>query len=108
MIMDYPGTSWIGVGWRPDYLNGRCQDFPFRSEDVKPHPEAELPRKIHKRDNSRTSGHAAGTTVAIPHPEPSGEPKPSGEGAKHSGEGTKPQAEPHPEPEGPGLLFILL
>lgn len=96
MIMDYPGQSWIGVGWRPDYLNGRCQDFPVKTEDIQVHPEVEPPHKVHKRESDhRINGTISNTTTPKSEPEP--EPKPIA--TDH-----KPHAEPTPEPEGPGVI----
>lgn len=63
------GTSWVGVGWRPNDLSPACRAFPEIQEKPKGEP--------------------------LPQPEPKSEPEPESEPKAEP----KPEPEPEPEPE---------
>ncbi|XP_078043273.1 DOMON-like domain-containing protein nahoda isoform X2 [Augochlora pura] len=68
-VMVVNGTSWVGVGWRPNDLTPACRAFPEIQEKPKGEP--------------------------LPQPEPKSEPEPESEPKAEP----KPEPEPEPEPE---------
>ena len=68
MVVQVNGTSWVGIGWRPNSLTAECKNFPV----IKDLYESNVPEAASEPE---------------PEPESSAEPEPTSE----------PSSEPEPE-----------
>ncbi|CAH0598382.1 unnamed protein product [Chrysodeixis includens] len=79
-IMMVNGTSYAGVGWRPNGITKQCKNFPV------------LGPAINEKDHTPK-------TEPLPAPEPKAEPEPSPEPKSEPEPSPEPKSEPEPKPE---------
>lgn len=113
VVLKVNGTSWVGLGWRPNSLNAECKNFPLirdigdlktmltaREPSAEPEPEPEPsaePEPIAEPEPSAEPEPKAEPEPSA-EPEPKAEPEPSAEPEPTSVPEPKPEPEPVAEP----------